>query len=272
MDRPIGLMLLIWPTLWSLIIASEGKPKLSILVIFIVGAILMRSAGCVINDLADRKIDGYVKRTRDRPIPSGLVSTVEAIFLFFLLSIFSFFLIVNTMNALTVKLSFIGIILVCVYPFMKRFTHLSQLFLGLTFSWSIPMAWAAETNELSMMVWYIFTINFFWTVAYDTQYAMVDRDDDLKVGVKSTAILFAHFDRMIVGGLQLIIMIMLIMLGIFYEFVSYFYWILFIIGVLFIFQQRLIKDRKRENCFKAFLNNNYVGISIMMALLIAFHN
>lgn len=194
MDRPIGSLLLLWPTLWALIIAAQGVPDLHVLVVFVLGVLLMRSAGCVINDFADRKVDGHVKRTKQRPLPAGIVSTKEAIILFLVLGVTSF-LLVLTMNPLTIQLSFAGIVLAFVYPFMKRYTHLPQLVLALAFSWSIPMAWAAQANELPMVMWFVFMINAVWTVAYDTQYAMVDRDDDIKIGIKSTAILLVVLIR-----------------------------------------------------------------------------
>ncbi|UUM30737.1 4-hydroxybenzoate octaprenyltransferase [Vibrio japonicus] len=269
MDKPIGTLLLLWPTFWALILAAEGVPDLKILIVFILGVIFMRAAGCVINDFADRKVDGHVKRTAQRPLPSGRVTSKEAIGLFLVLGIASF-LLVLTMNTLTIQLSFAGIVLAFIYPFMKRFTHLPQLFLGLAFSWAIPMAWAAQSNELPMMVWFVFVVNALWTIAYDTQYAMVDRDDDLKIGIKSTAILFGRFDKMIIGALQLITLAMLIYLGMWYELGASYYWSLLIAGALFVFQQHLIRHRERELCFRAFLNNNYVGMVVTIGLLIAF--
>ena len=269
MDKPIGTLLLLWPTLWALIIAAQGVPDLTVLVVFILGVVFMRSAGCVINDFADRKVDGHVKRTSQRPLPSGRVTSKEAIGLFIVLSVASF-LLVLTMNPLTIKLSFAGLFLAFIYPFMKRYTHLPQLFLGLAFSWSIPMAWAAQANELPAMVWFIFAINALWTIAYDTQYAMVDRDDDLKIGIKSTAILFGRFDKMIIGALQLVTIAMLITVGNWYELGASYYWSLLIAGALFVFQHHLIRHRERDLCFRAFLNNNYVGMVIAAGLLIAF--
>ncbi|WP_333005692.1 4-hydroxybenzoate octaprenyltransferase [Vibrio coralliilyticus] len=269
MDKPIGTLLLLWPTLWALIIAAQGVPDLTVLVVFILGVVFMRSAGCVINDFADRKVDGHVKRTSQRPLPSGRVTSKEAIGLFIVLSVASF-LLVLTMNPLTIKLSFAGLFLAFIYPFMKRYTHLPQLFLGLAFSWSIPMAWAAQANELPAMVWFIFAINALWTIAYDTQYAMVDRDDDLKIGIKSTAILFGRFDKMIIGALQLVTMAMLIAVGNWYELGASYYWSLLIAGALFVFQHHLIRHRERDLCFRAFLNNNYVGMVIAAGLLFAF--
>ncbi|WP_060983654.1 4-hydroxybenzoate octaprenyltransferase [Vibrio splendidus] len=269
MNRPIGTLLLLWPTLWSLIIAAQGMPDFDVLVVFVLGVVLMRSAGCVINDFADRKVDGHVKRTKQRPLPSGLVSSKEAILLFLVLAVVSF-LLVLTMNPLTIKLSFIGVGLAFIYPFMKRFTHLPQLFLGLAFSWAIPMAWAAQTNELPSVVWFIFVINALWTIAYDTQYAMVDRNDDLKIGIKSTAILFGRFDKLIIGSLQLVTLAMLIALGMHYHLGDTFYWALLVAGSLFVYQQHLMRHRDRALCFQAFLNNNYVGMAVTVGLFITF--
>jgi len=268
MDRPIGSLLLLWPTLWSLILAAKGMPDWDVLVVFVVGVVLMRSAGCVINDFADRDFDGHVKRTKLRPLPSGQVTPVEAIVLFVILALVSF-LLVLTMNSLTVKLSFVGIVLAFIYPFMKRFTHLPQLFLGLAFSWAIPMAWAAQANELVPQVWLLFVINAIWTIAYDTQYAMVDRDDDLLVGLKSTAILFGRFDKMIIGILQLVTLLLFIALGIWLQLGQAFYWGILISSALFVYQQYLISNRERDDCFKAFLNNNQVGMVMALALFLS---
>ncbi|MFH0259696.1 4-hydroxybenzoate octaprenyltransferase [Vibrio mediterranei] len=269
MDKPIGSLLLLWPTLWALILAAEGIPDLHVLVVFSLGVIMMRSAGCVINDFADRKVDGHVERTKFRPLPAGLVSSREAIALFLFLAIASFILVL-TMNTLTIQLSFVGLFLAFIYPFMKRYTHLPQLFLGLAFSWSIPMAWAAQANELPPMVWFVFVINALWTIGYDTQYAMVDRDDDLKVGIKSTAILFGRRDKLIIGLLQFATLLMLYTLGGWYELGTSYYWSLLVVGALFVYQQWLIRQRERMPCFQAFLNNNYVGMVVTIGLLVAF--
>ncbi|EJT0555206.1 4-hydroxybenzoate octaprenyltransferase [Vibrio vulnificus] len=269
MDRPIGTLLLLWPTLWALIIAAEGTPDWHVLLVFVLGVVLMRSAGCVINDFADRKVDGHVKRTQQRPLPSGRVTAKEAIILFLLLGISSF-LLVLTMNPLTIQLSFAGIVLAFIYPFMKRYTHLPQLFLGLAFSWAIPMAWAAQANELPWVVWLVFAINALWTIAYDTQYAMVDRDDDIHIGVKSTAILFGRHDKLIIGLLQLLTLVMLVWLGLHYQLGQSFYWSVLAAGALFVYQQHLIRHRQRELCFQAFLNNNYVGMVLALGLFVAF--
>ncbi|NIY93190.1 4-hydroxybenzoate octaprenyltransferase [Vibrio diazotrophicus] len=269
MDRPIGSLLLLWPTIWALILSAQGFPDIKVLIVFVLGVFMMRSAGCVINDFADRKVDGHVKRTSQRPLPSGKVSAKEAVILFLTLSIASF-LLVLTMNPLTVQLSFAGLVLAFIYPFMKRFTHLPQLFLGLAFSWSIPMAWAAQANELPLIVWFVFVINVVWTIAYDTQYAMVDRDDDLVIGIKSTAILFGRYDKMIIGGLQLMTIAMLILLGNYYQLSASYYWGLLVAGGLFVYQQHLIRHRERQPCFQAFLNNNYVGMVVAAGLLVSY--
>ncbi|EKO3501546.1 4-hydroxybenzoate octaprenyltransferase [Vibrio fluvialis] len=269
MDRPIGSLLLLWPTIWALILAARGMPDLKVLAVFVIGVFAMRSAGCVINDFADRKVDGHVKRTAQRPLPAGKVTAREAFTLFLVLSLLSF-LLVLTMNPLTIKLSFAGLVLAFIYPFMKRYTHLPQFFLGLAFSWSIPMAWAAQAGELPLVAWYLFVINVLWTVAYDTQYAMVDRDDDLLIGVKSTAILFGRFDKLIIGMLQLLTVAMLIALGYSYQLGASYYWGLLAASGLFVYQQHLIRHRERMPCFQAFLNNNYVGMAIAVGLFISF--
>ncbi|KUI96790.1 4-hydroxybenzoate octaprenyltransferase [Vibrio sp. MEBiC08052] len=268
MDRPIGSLLLLWPTLWALILAAEGIPDLNVLLVFALGVVLMRSAGCVINDFADRHVDGHVQRTHMRPLPAGLVTEKEAVGLFLILSLFSFALVL-TMNKLTIQLSFAAIVLAFVYPFMKRYTHLPQVFLALAFSWAIPMAWAAQSNSLPGVVWFIFLINSVWTVAYDTQYAMADREDDLKIGVKSTAILFGRFDKLIIGILQLITLLMLIGVGVMYQLSAAFYWSVLIVSGLFVYQQHLIRHRQRTLCLHAFLNNNYVGMVIAAGLLVS---
>ncbi|MPW38040.1 4-hydroxybenzoate octaprenyltransferase [Vibrio sp. B1Z05] len=269
MDRPIGSLLLLWPTLWALAMASEGKPQWGVLIVFCLGVFLMRSAGCVINDFADRDFDGHVERTQFRPIPSGLVSAKEALALFGVLSVVSFSLVL-TMNTLTIQLSFIGVALAALYPFMKRFTHLPQLVLGIAFSWAIPMAWAAESGHIAPLAWLLFAINLLWTVAYDTQYAMVDREDDLKIGIKSTAILFGRFDKLIIGLLQATTIVLLLVVGESAGLSGAFYWGVLVAAILFVYQQWLIKTRCRTQCFQAFLNNNYVGIAVTAGLFISY--
>lgn len=266
MDRPIGSLLLLWPTLWALLLAAQGLPDARVLVVFVLGVFLMRSAGCVINDFADRHVDGHVKRTSQRPLPAGLVSAKEALLLFVVLAVTAF-LLVLTMNTLTIQLSFVGILLAFIYPFMKRFTHLPQLVLGLAFSWSIPMAWSAQADALPPQVWVLFLINALWTVAYDTQYAMVDRDDDVKIGIKSTAILFGRWDKRIIGLLQLATLGLLVALGQGLELSASYYWSLLVAAGLFAYQQHLIRYRERMPCFQAFLNNNYVGMAITAGIL-----
>ncbi|MBD1576454.1 4-hydroxybenzoate octaprenyltransferase [Vibrio sp. S11_S32] len=268
MNRPIGSLLLMWPTLWALLLAGGGVPQWHVVLVFVLGVFFMRSAGCVINDYADRKYDGHVKRTKDRPIPSGLVSPKEALVLFFVLVIVSFLLVLS-MNRLTIELSLVGVVLAFIYPFMKRFTHVPQLFLGLAFSWAIPMAWAAEAGHLPMEVWLLFVVNVMWTIAYDTQYAMVDRDDDLKIGIKSTAILFGRFDKLIIGLLQLMTLLLLMVLGKWMQLGESYYWGILVAAAWFVYQQRLIQDRSREGCFKAFLSNNYVGMVITAGILVS---
>ncbi len=266
-DKPIGTLLLLWPTLWALWIAAQGFPDFSVLIVFSLGVFLMRSAGCVINDFADRKIDGFVERTKNRPLPSGRATSTEAVLLFLALALISFFLVL-TQNTLTIQLSVVGALLAFTYPFMKRFTNLPQLVLGLAFSWAIPMAYAAQADALPTVVWILFAVNIIWTIAYDTLYAMVDRDDDLKIGVKSTAILFADNDKLIVGLLQLFSLILLVLVG-WIENLNWIYYAgLLIVSVLFIKQQIEIKTRDKKACFKAFLDNNYVGLVIFIALFL----
>ncbi|HIF9410181.1 TPA: 4-hydroxybenzoate octaprenyltransferase [Photobacterium damselae] len=267
-DRPIGSLLLLWPTLWALFLAADGWPSPHVLVVFVLGVIFMRAAGCVINDFADRNFDGHVKRTCQRPMPSGKVSEREALGLFGLLVLISF-LLVLTMNTLTISLSVIGLALAAAYPFMKRYTHLPQLVLGVAFGWSIPMAYAAQSGQLPLAAWLLFAANILWTIAYDTQYAMVDRDDDLKIGIKSTAILFGRFDKMIIGMLQLGTLLLLTAVGGVLGLSQIFYWFLLLAAMLFVYQQMLIKQRQREDCFHAFLNNNYVGMVICIGLAVS---
>ncbi|MEC6909456.1 4-hydroxybenzoate octaprenyltransferase [Photobacterium piscicola] len=264
-DRPIGSLLLLWPTLWALFLAGDGFPKLDVLVVFVLGVVFMRAAGCVINDFADRNVDGHVKRTANRPMPSGKVSEREALGLFILLVLVSF-LLVLTMNNLTIMLSVVAVILAAAYPFMKRYTHLPQLVLGAAFGWSIPMAYAAQSGALPVVAWLLFAANILWTIAYDTLYAMVDRDDDLKVGIKSTAILFGRFDKLIVGLLQLATIMLLIAIGGILQLNQGYFWALLLAAALFVYQQMLIQGRQREQCFKAFLNNNYVGMVIFIGI------
>ncbi|MGN5161166.1 4-hydroxybenzoate octaprenyltransferase [Aeromonas dhakensis] len=266
-DKPIGTLLLLWPTLWALWLAADGLPDLWTLLVFVVGVFLMRSAGCVINDYADRNFDGHVKRTAGRPLPMGKVKPREVLALFAVLALISFALVL-TMNPLTIGLSFAALLLAVCYPFMKRYIQIPQLVLGMAFSWSIPMAYAAQANALPAVAWLVFFANLLWTIAYDTEYAMVDRDDDLKLGLKSSAILFGRHDKRIIGALQLLTLLILLLVGQLSELGSSYYWSLLAAAALFVYQQRLIRERAREGCFQAFLNNNYVGALIFAGVVI----
>ncbi|WP_461538299.1 4-hydroxybenzoate octaprenyltransferase [Spongorhabdus nitratireducens] len=265
LNRPIGILLLLWPTWWALWLAAEGMPDVSVLLIFTAGVVLMRSAGCVVNDFADRNFDGHVKRTAQRPMPSGRVSTREALVLFTVLVTISFVLVLMT-NMLTIMLSVGGVLLASIYPFMKRYTHLPQVVLGAAFGWSIPMAYAAQSGDLPTTAWLLFIANLLWTVAYDTQYAMVDRDDDLKIGIKSTAILFGDLDNVINLSLQGLFLLCMIMLGVQLDSGVPYYLGLATALVLFIYQYRLTRNRERMPCFKAFLNNNWVGCIVFAGI------
>lgn len=267
LDKPIGTLLLLWPTLWAIWLAGEGRPTAWVVVVFVVGVFSMRSAGCVINDYADRHIDGYVKRTVARPLPSGELTERQALGFFALLVLISFLLVLTT-NKLTILLSVAGLGWAALYPFMKRYTHLPQLFLGIAFSWAIPMAFAAQANSLSAGLWLLFAANLTWTIAYDTMYAMVDRDDDIKIGVKSTAVLFGRYDKLIVGLLQFITLLLLVAVGQSFVLGAFYYWSLLGAAALFAYQQRLIRDRERAPCFSAFLNNNYVGMLVFVGIVL----
>ena len=265
MDRPIGTVLLLWPPLWALWLAAQGQPNWPVLLVFVLGVVVMRAAGCVINDYADRHFDGHVKRTANRPLPSGDVRPSEARWLFVALVALAFVLVL-TLNSLTIVLSLVALALAAVYPFMKRFTHLPQLVLGVAFGWSIPMAFAAQMNLLPLSCWLLLLANICWTVAYDTQYAMVDGDDDLRIGIKSTAILFGRFDKLIIGLLQLATLLLLVLVGVLSQLGSLYYWSLLACAALFVYQQQLLKERERDACFQAFLNNNYVGMVLFCGI------
>jgi len=268
-DKPIGALLLLWPTLWALWVATPGLPPLWILAVFVAGVWLMRAAGCVVNDYADRKFDGHVKRTANRPLPSGDVTEKEARTLFVVLVLLSF-LLVLTLNTMTILLSVAALALAWVYPFMKRYTHLPQVVLGAAFGWSIPMAFAAVSESVPLSCWLMFLANILWAVAYDTQYAMVDRDDDLKIGIKSTAILFGRQDKLIIGILQVAVLGLMVAIGYLNQLNGAFYAAVAAAGVLFIYQQKLIANCERDACFKAFLNNNYVGLVLFLGLAVSY--
>lgn len=269
LDKPVGIYLLLWPTLWALWVAAKGIPDFSVLVIFILGVIFMRSAGCVINDYADRKVDGHVERTQNRPLITGAVTSKQALVLFFSLLAASFILVLFT-NTLTIQLSFAGAALAAIYPYMKRHTHLPQIFLGAAFSWAIPMAFAAQADELPKYVWLIYMANLSWTVAYDTMYAMVDRDDDIKIGVKSTAILFADADKLMIGILQGITIFCLLLLGSELALNAFYYLGLLVAIALMVYQQVLIRARDRAGCFAGFINSHWVGVAVWLGLILAY--
>lgn len=267
LDKPIGIYLLLWPTLWALWIAAEGWPDPLVLFVFISGVFLMRSAGCAINDYADRDIDPHVERTKNRPLAAGRISTKETLAIFSGLSI-SAFALVLLMNSLTIYMSFVGIILAASYPFMKRFHYMPQVHLGAAFGWSAPMAFTAQANEITALTWLIFMATVLWATAYDTMYAMADREDDLKIGVKSTAILFGDADKVIIGLLQALLLLDLLLIGTSSELGLYYFSGLFIASCFAIYQQYLIKDRLPEKCFKAFLNNNWFGLCVFVGLFV----
>ena len=268
-DKPIGALLLLWPTLWALWVATPGVPPLGILAVFIAGVWLMRAAGCVVNDYADRKFDGHVKRTANRPLPSGAVSEKEARNLFVVLVLIAFVLVL-TLNLMTILLSVAALALAWTYPFMKRYTHLPQVVLGAAFGWSIPMAFAAVSESVPLSCWLMFFANILWAVAYDTLYAMVDRDDDVKIGIKSTAILFGRHDKLIVGILQVLVLVLMAAVGWLNGLGWPFYASLAVAGALFVWQQKMIVHRDRDACFRAFLNNNYVGLALFVGLAVSY--
>jgi len=268
LDKPVGIYLLLWPTLWALFLAADGWPAIDLLFIFIFGVVLMRSAGCVINDYADRGIDKFIERTKLRPITSGEISSKNALILFFTLIAIAFVLVLLT-NKLTIQLAFIAAFFATLYPFTKRWTHLPQFFLGLAFAMSVPMAFAATSQSVPSSAWWVFLATVIWTIIYDTMYAMADREEDLKVGVKSSAILFAKFDRLIIAILQMALLLVLIKiseifnLGVFYD-IS-----LILSAFLMIYHQYLIKKREKTACFQAFLHNNFIGLVVFIGIALS---
>lgn len=258
LDRPIGNFLLLWPTLWALWLAAQGWPRPGVLVVFVLGVLIMRAAGCVINDYADRDFDRHVRRTRNRPLTTGAVSEREALGLFVLLCLGAFALVL-LMNGLTIALSLGGVALAASYPFMKRHTHLPQVHLGAAFGWAAPMAFAAQSGTVPALAWLVFAAAVVWATIYDTEYAMVDRDDDLHIGVKSTAILFGDYDRLMIGLLQGLLTLLLAVIGWRADLGGVYFMGLALASTLFVRQQWLIRDRSREGSFQAFLNNNVYG-------------
>ena len=269
LNKPIGIFLLLWPTLWALWIAAEGVPHLGVLTVFVLGVILMRSAGCVINDYADREIDPRVNRTKERPIAAGRVTPDEAMLLFMALC-FSAFLLVLTMNTFTILLSLGGVMLAAIYPFMKRYTHMPQIVLGMAFGWAVPMAFAAQTNSVPKIAWLLYVVTVLWAVIYDTMYAMADRMDDLKIGVKSTAILFGDADKVIIGILQAMMLFALYLIGQQAQFSSAYNIAILIAALLMFYQQYLIRYRQPALCISAFLNNNWLGAAVFVGIVLSY--
>ncbi len=266
LHRPIGILLLLWPTMWALWLAGAGRPPWGIVLVFMTGVALMRSAGCAINDFADRNFDGCVERTRTRPIAMGLVSPKEAIGVFVVLSLLAATLLLF-LNWPTRLMSLVALVLAAVYPFMKRVTHLPQVMLGAAFGWAIPMAFMALGETIPPLAWVLFVATVIWALIYDTQYAMVDREDDLKIGVKSTAILFGRYDNLIVGLLQLVMLALLAQVGLMAGLGGLYYLGLLVGAGLFVYQQWLTRDRQPKPCFDAFLNNNLFGMVIFLGLV-----
>jgi 4-hydroxybenzoate polyprenyltransferase len=267
LDRPIGIFLLMWPALWALWLAGEGAPPWGVVLIFVAGVVLMRSAGCAINDFADRELDGHVTRTKDRPLAAGTVSPREAVGVFLALS-FVAFLLVLLLDWTTVALSVVALGLATIYPFMKRFTHLPQLFLGAAFGWAVPMAYSAVAGQIPPEAWVLFAATVVWALVYDTQYAMVDREDDLAVGIKSSAILFGRHDRLAIGLLQLVFLGLVLYVGLAAGRGAWYLGGVGAAAVLALYQQHLIRDREPRACFEAFLNNNYLGMALFLGLVL----
>ncbi|MGE4594962.1 MAG: 4-hydroxybenzoate octaprenyltransferase [Gammaproteobacteria bacterium] len=266
LDKPVGIYLLLWPTYWALFLAAGGWPNVDLLVIFTLGVIVMRSAGCVINDVADREIDKHVERTKNRPIASGEVSYKSALLLFFVLILVAFGLVLLT-NTLTIQLSFIALALAGIYPFTKRWTQLPQFVLGLAFGMSVLMAFSAQRDEVPVEAYWLFAANIVWTLIYDTMYAMADREEDFEIGVKSTAILFAKYDRIIIGILQISLLLICLKIGNLFDLGLFYQLSALIISILMIYHQFLIKNRQKTACFKAFLHNHYIGMALFAGIL-----
>ena len=266
LNKPIGILLLLWPTYWALFLSANGWPDIDLLVIFTLGVIVMRTAGCIINDYADRNIDKHIARTQDRPLTTGEISTKKALLLFSLLIVIAFCLVLLT-NILTVQLSILAVALATMYPFTKRWTHLPQLVLGAAFGMSVPMAFSAQTGLIPYSAGLVFLATIVWTLIYDTLYAMADRDEDLKIGVKSTAILFAKYDQIAITLLQILLIIIFIAIGKTFNLDLIYYFSLIIITFFMIYHQFLMKKRQQSAYFKAFINNNFIGISAFVGIL-----
>ncbi len=265
LDRPIGIWLLLWPTLWALWLAAQGKPDPRLFIIFVAGTVLMRSAGCAINDYADRSFDPHVKRTKERPLAAGRISSTEALLLFAALSLAAFALALR-LNGLSLLLAVLGAALAVTYPFVKRFLPVPQMFLGVTFGWGIPMAFAAQLERVPRVAWLVLLANILWVTVYDTMYAMVDRDDDIRIGVRSTAILFGDSDRHILAALQVLTLFALYLIGGIMSMGPWYHGGLLAGALFFLYQQWLIRNRERGSCLQAFLNNNYFGMAVFLGI------
>ncbi|MES2636117.1 MAG: 4-hydroxybenzoate octaprenyltransferase [Pseudomonadota bacterium] len=270
LDKPIGILLLLWPTLWALWIASRGKPDWVVVLIFVTGTVLMRSAGCVLNDIADRKYDGLVERTKNRPLATGAVSVKEAYLLAAGLSLLAFFLVLM-FNKATILLSFAALFLATTYPYTKRFLAIPQAYLGLAFGFGIPMAFAAVNDYIPPLAWLLLVANVFWAIAYDTQYAMVDRDDDLKIGIKSSAIFFGQYDLIAVMTCYAAMLGVLIYIGQLMGYGRYYYAGLICTVLLILWEYKLIQKRFKVDCFKAFLYNNWIGLIVFIGLVFEYY-
>jgi 4-hydroxybenzoate polyprenyltransferase len=270
LDRPIGTWLLLWPALWGLWIAGAGRPHPRVLIVFVAGVFVMRAAGCVINDYADRNIDPHVRRTRDRPLAARRVAPREALYLFAVLITVALYL-VTRLDFLTIKLAFIGAAMTVSYPFVKRIFPMPQLYLGISFGgWSVPMAFAAESGSVPRVAWVLYIAAVMWAAIYDTMYAMVDREDDLKVGVKSSAILFADMDKLLIGVMQAMMLFALVLAGRSMKFGQWYDAGVVAAGLLFLYQQWLIRKREPAGCLKAFFNNQYVGAVIFIGIMLQY--
>ena len=268
-DRPIGFWLLLWPTLWALWLAGEGHPDQGLFVIFVLGVFVMRSAGCVLNDYADRHIDPYVERTRNRPIATGAVAPMEALTLFVALGLIAIGL-ASMLNREAQLLAIVGAILTIVYPFIKRYVSIPQFILGAAFGWAVPMAFAAQTGSVPQLAWIVFGAALVWAVIYDTFYAMVDRDDDRKIGVKSTALLFGDADLFVIGGLQIVMLLALVFAGLRADLGTWYYLSLVVAAGLMAYHQWLARDRQPAGCFRAFLNNHVIGLVVFVGIVLSY--
>ena len=269
LDKPIGSLLLLWPTLWALWIAGQGQPDPRIVLIFVAGVFVMRSAGCVMNDIADRNFDPHVERTKDRPLANSEISVKAALVLFVVLGIIALALIA-TLNRPTIYLAAVGLLLAVTYPFTKRITMLPQLYLGVAFGWGIPMAFSAHLETVSLTGWLVLLANIFWAGAYDTFYAMVDRDDDLRIGVKSLAVLSGQRVRQVIGVFQVLTLATLILVGVLNQFNGYYYLGLCGAATIAVWHQYMCRNEDRDKCFKAFLGNSWFGASVFGGVVLAY--